>query len=64
MESNAYVENLNLFTVAMGKHAKEALNYANQVQAIMGIDSAQWIRNQGIFMQIASGFGVMEEKSL
>lgn len=62
-ESNAYVENLNLFTVAMGKHAEEAFKYAEKVQDAMGIDMSEWIRNQGIFMQIATGFGVVEDKA-
>lgn len=62
-ESNAYVENLNLFTVAMGKYADEAIAYARRVQDEMGIDMSEWIRNQGIFMQIATGFGVIEEKA-
>ena len=61
--SNAYVENLNLFTVAMGEYADQALAYANQVQSVIGIDASEWIRNQGIFKQIASGFGLAEEKA-
>lgn len=61
--SNEYVENMNLFTVSMGKYAGEALSYAEKVNQAMGIDMSQWIRNQGIFMQIATGFGVIEEKA-
>ena len=57
-ESNDYVENLNLFTVAMGDYAEEAKTYAEEVQAAMGIDPSEWMRNQGVFMQMASGFGV------
>lgn len=62
-ESNDYVENLNLFTVAMGNHAKEAFRYGQAVQKAMGIDSSEWMRNQGIFMQITTGFGVVEDKA-
>jgi len=62
-ESNAYVENFNLFTVAMGQYADEAVAYAKKVQEAMGIDMSEWIRNQGIFMQIATGFGVVEDKA-
>lgn len=57
-ESNNYVENLNLFTVSMGDGAEEALKYAETVQSAIGIDMSQFIRNQGIFQQIVSGFGV------
>lgn len=58
-----YEENINLFTVSMGKHADEAMAYAEAVQAAMGIDVSQWTRNQGIFMSIAKGFGLMEEQA-
>lgn len=60
-ESNDYVENLNLFTVAMGEYAESAKQYAETVQEAMGIDSSDWMRNQGVFMQMASGFGVVAE---
>lgn len=60
-ESNDYVENLNLFTVAMGEYAEEAKTYAEEVQSVMGIDASEWMRNQGVFMQMASGFGVVSE---
>ena len=63
IESNAYVENLNLFTVAMGEYAGQALAYAEQVQSTMGIDMSGWIRNQGVFMQMATGFGVATDQA-
>lgn len=62
-ESNEYIENLNLFQVSMGQFAEEALNYAQKVQEAMGIDMSEWIRNQGLFMQIATGFGVVKDKA-
>ena len=62
-ESNDYIENLNLFTVAMGEYAEEAKAYAEEVQSIMGIDSSEWMRNQGVFMQMASGFGVASDSA-
>lgn len=62
-ESNDYVENLNLFTVAMGEYAEESKSYAEEVQAVMGIDPSEWMRNQGVFMQMASGFGIVSEQA-
>lgn len=62
-ESNAYVENLNLFNVAMGDAAQSAKNFAEQAQQVMGLDPSEWMRNQGVFMQIASGFGVVQDKA-
>lgn len=61
--SNEYVENLNLFTVTMGEAVDEALKFANTVNEVMGIDISQWIKNQGVFKQMTSGFGMVEEKA-
>lgn len=58
---NSYVENVNLFTVAMGEYADEAMAYAETVHDAMGIDTSEFIRNQGIFMSMATGFGLAEE---
>ena len=62
-KSNEYVENMNLFRVALGGYADEAQRYAEIVERIMGIDSSEWMRNQGTFMQIASGFGMAEDQA-
>ncbi len=61
--SNAYVENLNLFTVAMGDAADEALKFGQRVNEVMGIDISQWVQNQGLFKQLVSGFGMVEDKA-
>lgn len=62
-ESNDYVENMNLFSVAMGEYAKSAMDYANTVSGVMGIDPSAWIRNQGVFMTLATGFGVAGDRA-
>ena len=56
--SNSYVENVNLFTVAMGEYADEAMEYAETVHDALGIDLSEFIRNQGVFMSMAKGFGL------
>lgn len=56
-KSNAYQENLNLFTVAMGQYAQEALHYGETVSEVLGIDLSDWIRNQGVFNTLLTGFG-------
>lgn len=61
--SNDYIENLNLFEVAMGQGAKAALNYAESINKALGIDVSDWIRNQGVFKQVTSGFGVLNDTS-
>ena len=62
-ESNNYVENMNLFTVSMGEYAESAQQYAEQVGEIMGIDPSVWMRNQGVFMTLATGFGVAGDRA-
>lgn len=62
-ESNNYIENLNLFVVAMGEYAEEAQAFAEQVGSIMGIDPSEWMRNQGVFQTLLTGFGVGAEKA-
>ena len=62
-ESNNYVENVNLFTVSMGEYAESAQEYAEQVGEILGIDPSTWMRNQGVFMTLGTGFGVATDRA-
>lgn len=62
-ESNDYVENLNLFTASMGKYASAAQEFAETVGEAMGIDPSTWMRNQGVFMTLATGFGVATDRA-
>lgn len=62
-ESNKYQEDLNLFTVALGQYAAEAQTYAEKVSDVMGIDPAQWLRNQGVFNTLLTGFGDTAERA-
>ena len=62
-KSMDYTENMNLFTVAMGEYAGEAMGYAEQVSEVLGIDTSEWIRAQGVFMTLATGFGVAGDRA-
>ena len=62
-KENEYIENINLFNVSMGEYAVAASEYAEKVNDIMGIDPSDWIRNQGIFMTLATGFGVAGDRA-
>ncbi|WP_278869916.1 hypothetical protein [Leyella stercorea] len=62
-ESNKYQEDLNLFTVALGQYADEAKEYAEKVSDVLGIDPAQWLRNQGVFNTLLTGFGDTAERA-
>lgn len=63
IESNDYVENLNLFNVSMREYADEALRYANEVRDAFGIDPSEWIRYQAVFQNMATGFGVASDQA-
>lgn len=62
-QSNQYIEDLNLFTASMGKYAEEAQNYAEAVSEALGIDPGEFMRSQGVFNTIISGFGVASDKA-
>lgn len=62
-KASEYQEDLNLFTVSMGQYAEEAYNYAQKVSEVVGIDPAEWMRNQGVFNTIITGFGVAGDKA-
>ena len=62
-KSSEYVENLNLFTVSMGEYAESAKAYAEQVGDLLGIDPSAWLRNQGVFMTLGTGFGVAADRA-
>lgn len=62
-KSNDYIETMNLFTVSMGGYAAEAEKYANQVSEIMGLDPSEWMKNQAVFMTLATGFGVASDRA-
>lgn len=61
--SNDYIENMNLFNVSMGEYAKEARAYAEQAAEVMGIDPGEWMKSQGVFNTIITGFGVASDKA-
>ena len=62
-KSSSYNETINLFTIAMGEYANEASEYVKKVETLMGIDPKEWMYNQGIFMTLATGFGVASDRA-
>lgn len=63
IESNDYVENLNLFRVSMRDAADEALDFAYKVKDAFGVDPSEWIRFQAVFQNMYTGFGVASDKA-
>jgi hypothetical protein len=54
---------MNLFSVAMGKYGDDAKAYADKVSNVLGIDTSEWVRSQGVFMTLATGFGVAGDRA-
>lgn len=58
-----YVEDMNLFTVAMGEFGQEAWDYAQQVNQALGINPQEWAKGQGVFMSMAKGMGIASDNA-
>ena len=57
-QSNRYIENINLADTSLGQYAATAHEYADAVQAALGINSGEFLKNQGTFMTMSHGMGV------
>ncbi|MBP3884072.1 MAG: hypothetical protein J6D54_03925, partial [Olsenella sp.] len=57
-----YIEDMNLYAASMGEFAEEGTKFAKSVQTLMGIDSGEWMRFQGVLMSIGTGFGIANDR--
>ena len=62
-KSNEYIEDVNLFTASLGQYAQKAQEYAEKVGELAGIDPGEWMRAQGIFYNLADGFGIASDRA-
>ena len=58
-----FVEDMNLFTVAMGDYGQQAWDFAQRVSALMGINPQEWAKGQGVFMSMAQGMGIASDSA-
>lgn len=58
-----YIETLNLFSVAMDECAGSAYEFGQQAQNLLGIDITQWMKAQGVFMELGKGFGIATDRA-
>lgn len=63
LASAEYIESYNLFSVSMGDAAQSAYEYAQAAEQALGIDSGEFMKNQGVFNTIIKGFGVSADKA-
>ena len=62
-KANSFVEDFNLFNASMGDFADKGAEFAQKVGNLMGIDPAKWMRNQGVFQTLATGFGIAADRA-
>lgn len=58
-----YVENLNLFTVAMGDSVKQGKEFVKGMQEIYGMDPSNLYRYAGYFYQLTDAIGMADKAS-
>ncbi len=59
----AYVENLNLFMVALGENTTKASGFVQEMSESLYLDEATLTRVQGLFYQISTSLGLATDKS-
>ena len=68
-KSSQYNEVVNLFSTSLGQYASAAYDTADTlddikgISDIMGIDPSEWMKSQGVFMTLATGFGVAGDRA-
>lgn len=60
-QSHSYIENLNLLNVSLRENSESALEFANSMQRVLGVDSSKVIRYQTTFFNLAEGFGIASD---
>lgn len=60
---NSYIENMNLFDVAMGKSAQSGRKLANSLQSVLGVDAGEAERYMGVFEQMTTSFGIANKQA-
>ena len=68
-KSSEYNEVVNLFSTSLGKYAEDAYDAADTlddikgISEVMGIDPKEWMKSQGVFMTLSTGFGVAGDRA-
>lgn len=62
-QSIRYVENLNLFTVAMGSAADSATEFVDKMARTLGLDPSNIMRHAGYFYQLADAIKMPSESA-
>lgn len=58
-----YVEDINLFSVAMGDFADKGAELADRMQGLLGVDSGQTMKYMALFQNLTTSFGVAGDRA-
>lgn len=58
-----YVEDINLFSVAMGDFADKGAELADRMQGLLGVDSGQTMKYMALFQNLTTSFGMAGDKA-
>ena len=58
-----YVEDINLFSVAMGNFADKGAELAYRMQELLGVDSGQTMKYMALFQNLTTSFGMAGDKA-
>lgn len=58
-----FIENLNLFTVAMGSSVEKGLEFVSTMQEVYGMDPSNLYRYAGYFYQLSDAIGATDKAS-
>ncbi|MCY1714633.1 hypothetical protein [Caproiciproducens galactitolivorans] len=60
---NSYIENMNLFDVAMGESAQSGEKLTQSLQNVLGVDSGEAMRYMGVFEELGTSFGIANKQA-
>lgn len=60
---NSYIEDMNLFSVAMGDAAESGQIFAQRMQDVLGVDAGEAMRGMATFQSMATSFGLASSQA-
>ena len=62
-EATDFIENINLYTIALGNMADKGLGFINDMNKHLGLNHTHLTRNMGLFYQISNAMGFTEKNA-
>ena len=61
--SNTFIENKNLFDVAMGDFSTQATEFVDKLNNVLGVDPSEAMRYLGFFQQMTTAMGMASDRA-